>query len=277
MMMGKNKKSDVAEGTKTTATEITQEMLLNRGKENWRCVNESGISGYIGPNDDYNVYRRNIARQQQWQKENYWIYAIPFNVNYEADLISYLDSLDTVKPYITALIRKEMKEPYVNKPSRVRDYVKGNDTKRRSFSLKFSKEKDADVIAYLKTKESKRAYLIGLIEQDMIDTGYKIPEGLIKYNEENKVEAKSIIRKIYAAGYQCIEEKFAEGKNTVTFTELSEYIKEKVGEELSTNTYSSARYKYFTETGVLTTIPGASAYKISKRAFNKLKKPTIKV
>lgn len=275
--MGKNKKSDASEELKTTTTEVTQEMLLNRSKENWRSLNESRVSTYIGPNDNFNAYRRNIKRQQQWQKENYWIYAIPLNVSYEADLISYLDSLDTVKPYITALIRKEMKEPYVKKPTRVRDFVKGNDTKRRSFSLKFSKEKDADVIAYLKTKESKRAYLIGLIEQDMKDTGYTLSEGLIKYNEENKIEAKSFTRKIYAAIYKCLEEKFASGKNTIEFQELATYVRNLVGPELNKNSYYNIRYKAFGETGVLKVIPGTMSYKMSKREFNKLKKPTIKI
>lgn len=254
---------------------INEKVLLNRDKANWRSVNKSGVSGYIGPDQDYAKYRKALDRQMKWVKDNYWIYAIPFNVNYEADYIRYLDSLPSLKPYIRELIRKEMKNPYVNKKARVREYYKGDDTKRRSFSLKFSKEKEADIIEYLQTKESKRSYLIGLIEQDMIDTGYKPSKALEEYNKENKIKRKNIHRELYAALYYYIEDAINSGRSTIGFRELLDAARKRVGNDLKQTTYSAYRRVWLSETGALTVIPGTTDFKIHKREFQKLEKPEV--
>ena len=252
---------------------ITTKTLLNRDQKKNRNKIDGISESYAAAKRNEEAYKRSVQYQQEWAKQNYWVYGLPLNVNYEANLIYYLDSLESIKPYFADLIRKEMKNPYVDRKPNTREFIKGDDTKRRCFSLKFHKKKDKDIIDYLQSKESKRAYLIGLIEQDIIDKKFKFPKELKEYNKTNKVKKRHIKKEVYKITYEFIESKLAEGKRTFSFEELTNYTRQQYGKGLNNNSLAAYRMQLFGETGVLTSVPGASEYKISKREFNKLMSP----
>ena len=257
---------------------VTEKFLLNRGKSNNRNLSGTYSKAYEAYKRNEETYKKNLSYQQEWAKQNYWVYGLPLNVNYEADLILYLDTLPTLKPYIADLIRKEMKKPYVKKQANEREYVKGDNTKRRCFSLKFNKVKDKDIIDYLETKESKRAYLIGLIEKDMEsaikDGRFEAPKSLEKYNGKNKIKRRHVKKNIYTAIYNCIQEKIDEGVKEISFKELADNTKSIYGEDLNPHSYSTYRNDFFGNSGVLVAKDdGTAVYKIYKTAFKRLTKP----
>lgn len=261
---------------------ITEESLLNRSPNNLRTKKE-GATTYVGASVNPERYLKAIKRQQIWVKEHYFVYALPLNVNYEGDLIYYLDSLETLKPYVTELIRTEMANPFVVGEANKREYVQNN-AKRRSFSFKFIKRNpnkpdrpnDQDVIDYLCSKKSKRAYLTELLYADMKNKGFKLPEEMQRYNDENKIEKSNIYKELYSVIYRFIEEKIEKGKREFDFFELSDYCRNELGQDLNQRTFSSYRNEMFSQTGVIKVIEGTTKFKIKKVAFKKLPKPNQK-
>ena len=255
---------------------VDEKMLINRDPKKLRTKINGVSESYAYYKRSEEAYRNSVQYQMNWQKENYWVYALPLNVNYEADLILYLDSLPTLKPYVADLIRKEMKKPHIERKTRVKEYVKGDDTRRRSFSFKFSKKKDKDIIEYLQTKDSKRAYLIALLEEDIKRTKFEFPESLKEYNRTNKIEKPHYNQKMYESIYNYIAVKIANNEDTVNAFDLKKYVKEKVDKNLNNNTYATYRLREFGNTGVLIKKTSAQVFTIDKEAFSKLPKPEDK-
>ena len=248
--------------------EITIEKLSKRDK--WRqCVKK----------EQPQKYALNTKNKDEWNKANTYQYQLALSVYNEPELILYVDSLESLKPYLVELIRKEMKNPYVNRKARYRQFASGSSNdrvdKKRLFGIRFSKKNDADVITYLKTKESIRSYLIGLLEQDMIDTGYVLPSGTEEYSKENKKTIQNIRRKMYRSIYKYIGKKIENGEETITYRELFNYVKEDVDPNICSKTYSSYRRSMFSQTGVLIAMSKGNYFKIDKEKFKQLEEPYV--
>lgn len=258
---------------------ITEDTLLNRSPDKNRTKKE-GATTYVGAAVNPERYLKAIERQQAWVREHYFVYALPLNVNYEGDLIYYLDSLETLKPYVTKLIREEMENPYVKGEANKRKYVQNN-AKRRSFSFKFikrnplkpDKPNDQDVIDYLCSKKSKRAYLTELLYTDMKNKNFELPDEMKRYNEEHKIEKPNMYKNLYHTIYHFIEDKIENDIDEFEFYELSEYCRSQLGEDLKQHTFSSYRREMFSQTGAIKVIEGTARFKINEEMFNKLEKP----
>lgn len=253
--------------------ENIEKRLSNRDKN----LNRNKINGYLETYAEYKKntesYRNSIQYQQEWTKVNYWQYGLPLNINYEADIIYYLDKLPSIKPYISTLIRKEMADPYVNVKPNARDFVKGDNTKQRSFGLKFNKRKDKDIIDYLQTKESKRAYLIGLIRKDIENNNFEVPKWLDKYVEKSKVRKRNVKKELYCLHYHFIENKLKDGKHEIDLAELASHIRSHCNSELKDNTLNNYRSHLFTKPHVLVFNSERKIYLINEKEFEKLEKP----
>lgn len=247
---------------------VTIEQLSKR--KTWRSCKNNGKG---------KKYPSNTKYKEGWHKENTYQYQLVLSIYNEPELILYIDSLESLKPYLVKLIRKEMENPYINRKARYRQFASstasGRTDKKRLIGIRFSKNKDADVIAYLKTKESIRAYLIGLLEQDMIDTGYVLPPGIKEYSKENKRKIKNIRRRMYSSIYRYIEEKIKNGEEIITYTELFEHVKGDVDSNICPKTYSSYRRSMFSQTGVLKAVSKGAYFEINKEKFRQLEEPYI--
>lgn len=254
-------------------TLINEKKLSNRGEGKNRNLKADGTASeryeLIKRNEE--AYKEAIKYHDEWTKKKYWQYGLPLNITYEADLILYLDQLESIKPYISKLIRKEMTNPYIDKVPNKREFVKGENTKQRSFSLKFNKETDKDIIEYLQTKESKRAYLIGLLEYDMEDKGYKAPKGIKRYNDENKF--KKTKYQTYNIAYCYIEKKINNNDEVIFIDDLINYVEKNYKGEYNKDMIRAYIGKMFSESGVLKLSNDRSFYTINKAKFNKLQLP----
>ena len=259
--------------------EINEKTLLNRDPDKIRTKRD-GAHTYLGASVNPDAYQRAIKRQQEWVKENYFVYALPLNVNYEGDLIWYIDQLDSVKPYICDLIRKEMANPCIECEPNIREFHQ-NGAKRRSFSMKLIKQKpnkpdrpnDQDVIDYLCTKPSKRNYLIRLLRKDIEDKGVELPEEVKKYNEEFKIEKPNLYKDVYKTIYGYLQNKLDNNINEFEFADLLEYCRNEIDRNLKQHTFSAYRREMFSEPGVIEVIPGTTKFKINRKKFKMMVKP----
>lgn len=240
--------------------EITVETLSRKRKEDYRWKGKSEQK----TSDKQREYCENWAKSHQYQ------YQLALSVYNQADLIVYLDSLESLKPYICNLIRKEMKQPYVETSSKGKRYRNNKKDRKRLFNIKFSLKNDKDILDYLETKSSIRSYLIGLLEQDMIDTGYTPTKEIEEYNKTHKMIAESKKNKVCKSIYKCLEEQLASGKDTIEFTKLYDYVRNEVDPNLSSRTYTGYRAEGFKKTGVLKVIKSTTEFQIDKDALEKL-------
>lgn len=198
----------------------------------------------------------------KWAKDNQTIYSLPLNTINEAHLIYYLDSLPSMKPYITNLIRNDMENNIIKvEDTRTWSHVYNNNIgKKRLFSLKFSNTNDRDVIEYpdsLSAKSmSKRAYLIALIEKDIKDKNFKFPKDLTKYIEENKEIKKSIKDVFYREVYYYIDARLKKGETTICSTDMKKYLKSNIP-NLKETTFNGFWTQMFVGTNVVKTLKPA--------------------
>ena len=238
---------------------ITHEQLENRDQAKNRSF--KGSTKYKKQELSEEEQRVYYDRRAKWYKEKYTVYTLVLNTNYEAGLILYLDSLESIKPYICELIRKEMANPFIYETAYVREFEQNN-CKRRCFSLKLNNEKDRDVIDYLYSKKSIRAYLIDLLKQDIVDTGFVFPDGLEEYNKENKIKICNLHDAYYDAIYECLKEKVDNGETKIKFRDLRLGVVKKMGDKFTAQTYGQYRKQMFGKTGVLTSNSKEQAYLI---------------
>lgn len=55
-------------------------------------------------------YKRKLAYNNEYNRNNYRSFSVRFNVNGEADIIEWLEKKKGVKAYITSLIQNDMKQ-----------------------------------------------------------------------------------------------------------------------------------------------------------------------
>lgn len=55
-------------------------------------------------------YKRKLAYNNQYNRNNYRSFSVRFNINGEADIIEWLEKKKGVKAYITSLIQNDMKQ-----------------------------------------------------------------------------------------------------------------------------------------------------------------------
>ena len=249
--------------------------LLNHNLNDYRSKKENATT--YNPNVTEEERRKRTEASINYEKNKNFSYSIPLNINYEGDLIYYIDSLPSIKPYIVKLIRKEMANPYIENSEYERIYEQSG-AKRRSINLKLikydpqkpNKENDQDVIDYLCTKKSKRAYLIKLLYQDMQDSGFILPIELQNYNKKSKVKKVNVRRAVYIAIYDFIENKLKNNIKEFKSQELKAYCKENIELEIKGNNFENYRQQLFSKTGVIKFNKGN--YIIDKDKFKALDK-----
>lgn len=264
---------------KEKAVEINQNTLAYRDVDSYRAVKSKDEK--TGPSYFQSIrvgekWEKSLQYRQKWAKENQTIYVLPLNTANEARLIYYIDHLPSVKPYICGLIRKDMENHEIKfTKSWRRDYNNNVGTKRM-FSLKFNNGKDADIIEHLENVAaqhiSKRAYIIALLEKDIVDTGFKFPKELSEYNKENKIVKNKLTDQFYKAMYYYIETEIKKGNTTINNREARAYINNR----MEINPHTLARYwqLYFVETGAIKLQENSkSIYNIDVEKFNQLVNP----
>ena len=55
-------------------------------------------------------YKKKLAYNNQYNRNNYRSFSIRFNINGEADIIEWLEKKKSVKAYLTSLIQNDMKQ-----------------------------------------------------------------------------------------------------------------------------------------------------------------------
>lgn len=55
-------------------------------------------------------YQKKLKYNNEYNRKNYRSFSIRFNINDEADIISWLESKEGVKSYLNDLIRSDMKK-----------------------------------------------------------------------------------------------------------------------------------------------------------------------
>ncbi len=221
-------------------------------------------------------WKKETKRRLEWAKKGEKIYTLPLNTANEAKLIYYIDQLPSVKPYICDLIRKDMKNHDIKfTKSWRRDYNNNVGTKRM-FSLKFSVYKDTDILEYLKELQdqhiSKRAYIIALLEKDIIDTGFKFPKELAEYSKENKVVKNKFSDEFYKHMYYYVETEIKKGNTTINNRVARNFINGRMS--INPRTLSNYWNRYFVVTGALKLQDGSqSIYNIDVDKFNELVHP----
>ncbi len=55
-------------------------------------------------------YKRKLAYNNEYNRNNYRSFSVRFNINGEADIIEWLEQKKGVKSYITSLIQNDMKQ-----------------------------------------------------------------------------------------------------------------------------------------------------------------------
>ncbi len=261
------------------AVEINQETLAYRGAESNRSVkskDEKTGPSYFSTVRTGEKWKKELKRRHEWSKVGETIYTLPLNTANEARLIYYIDQLPSVKPYICDLIRKDMKNHDVKfTKSWRRDYNNNVGTKRM-FSLKFSNYKDTDILEHLKNITdqhiSKRAYIIALLEKDIIDTGFKFPPELADYNKENKIVKNKLTDEFYRNLYYYVETEIKKGNTTIYNRDARKFINGRM--TIKPQTLSHYWSIYFTIPGALKLKEGSkSIYEIDVDKFNELVNP----
>lgn len=259
--------------------EINQETLAYRDVSANRSVkpkNEKTGPSYFQTVRTGEKWEKELQRRKEWAKRGETIYTLPLNTANEARLIYYIDQLPSVKPYISELIRKDMKNHDIKfTKSWRRDYNNNVGTKRM-FSLKFSNYKDTDILEHLKNITdqhiSKRAYIIALLEKDIIDTGFKFPKELAEYNKENKIVKNKLTDEFYRHMYYYVETEIKKGNTTIYNRDARKFISGRMS--ISPQTLSCYWNRYFVVTGALKLQKGsASIYDINVDKFNELVNP----
>ncbi len=261
------------------SVEISQETLAYRDANNCRSVKSKDEK--VGPSYFSSIrtgeqWKKEAKRRLEWAKRGEKIYTLPLNTANEAKLIYYIDQLPSVKPYICDLIRKDMKNHDIKfTKSWRRDYNNNVGTKRM-FSLKFSVYKDTDILEYLKELQdqhiSKRAYIIALLEKDIIDTGFKFPKELAEYSKENKVVKNKFSDEFYKHMYYYVETEIKKGNTTINNRVARNFINGRMS--INPRTLSNYWNRYFVVTGALKLQDGSqSIYNIDVDKFNELVHP----
>ncbi len=261
------------------SVEISQETLAYRDANNCRSVKAKDEK--VGPSYFSSIrtgeqWKKEAKRRLEWAKRGEKIYTLPLNTANEAKLIYYIDQLPSVKPYICELIRKDMKNHDIKfTKSWRRDYNNNVGTKRM-FSLKFSVYKDTDILEYLKELQdqhiSKRAYIIALLEKDIIDTGFKFPKELAEYSKENKVVKNKFSDEFYKHMYYYVETEIKKGNTTINNRVARNFINGRMS--INPRTLSNYWNRYFVVTGALKLQDGSqSIYNIDVDKFNELIHP----
>ncbi len=261
------------------SVEISQETLAYRDANNCRSVKAKDEK--VGPSYFSSIrtgeqWKKEAKRRLEWAKRGEKIYTLPLNTANEAKLIYYIDQLPSVKPYICELIRKDMKNHDIKfTKSWRRDYNNNVGTKRM-FSLKFSVYKDTDILEYLKELQdqhiSKRAYIIALLEKDIIDTGFKFPKELAEYSKENKVVKNKYSDEFYKHMYYYVETEIKKGNTTINNRVARNFINGRMS--INPRTLSNYWNRYFVVTGALKLQDGSqSIYNIDVDKFNELVHP----
>lgn len=55
-------------------------------------------------------YKKKLAYNNQYNRNNYRSFSVRFNINGEADIIAWLEKKKGVKAYLTSLIQNDMKQ-----------------------------------------------------------------------------------------------------------------------------------------------------------------------
>lgn len=55
-------------------------------------------------------YKKKLAYNNQYNRNNYRSFSVRFNINGEADIIEWLEKKKGVKAYLTSLIQNDMKQ-----------------------------------------------------------------------------------------------------------------------------------------------------------------------
>lgn len=217
--------------------------------------------------------------RMQWAKKGQSIYTLPFNTINEAHYIYYLDSLPTLKPYMTKLIREDMEHRYIKKEdTKTWNHIYDNNIgKKRMFSLKFSKQQDKDVLEFLENikKEgmTKRAYFIALIDKDIKDKNFKFPKELNQYRDENKIVKDKLKDEFYKEVYYFMDATLKKGGTTFKTEDLKAYMAKRMP-DLKSATYNGYWNLIFKDQGiVVNNKKGGRTYSIDVDKFNKLKNP----
>lgn len=254
-------------------TKVNQETLAYRNSHEYR-VPKTGEKTWDYSKKSETPFSQTV--QGIWMKENQTVYVLPLNTANEAKLIYYIDQLPSVKPYICDLIRKDMKNNEVKvTKSFKRDYNNNMGTKRL-FNFKFNNKGDADIIEHLiGLKEqhiSKRAYLIALIEKDIIDNNFKFPQNVVTYNRKNKVIKNKISDEFYRKAYHFIDTEIRKGNTTFDGRELRKFVNDRM--DINPKTFASYWHQLFIYTGAVKWQEGTKCiYDINIEKFNELINP----
>lgn len=265
--------------TKNSKIEINQETLAYRDVNSYRSIKPKKSKkspSYFEMVRTGESYRKLLDDRQKWAKENQQIYVLPLNTANEARLIYYIDhGIPTVKPYITELIRKDMETHEIKYTKSWRCDYDNNVGTKRMFSLKFNKVKEADVIEHLenikKQHISKRAYIIALLEKDIIDKKFKFPEELSEYNKQNKVIKDKLYDEYYKNTYYFLENELKKGNKTIAYTNMKKFIKDRM--EINPNTLGAYWESLFKKPGVVTMTSEKGVYEINEEKFQEIINP----
>lgn len=55
-------------------------------------------------------YKKKLAYNNQYNRNNYRSFSVRFNINGEADIIEWLEKKKSVKAYLTSLIQNDMRQ-----------------------------------------------------------------------------------------------------------------------------------------------------------------------
>lgn len=260
--------------------EINQETLAYRDINSNRSIKskdkKTGPS-YFSTIRTGEKWEKEVERRRAWSKKGETIYTLPLNTANEAKLIYYIDQLPSVKPYISELIRKDMKNHDIKSTKSWRRDYNNNVGTKRMFSLKFSNYKDTDIIEHLENIAeqhiSKRAYIIALLEKDIIDTGFKFPKELAEYNKKNKVVKIKLTDEFYKHMYYYVETEIKKGNTTIYNKDARDFINGRM--LIAPQTLSSYWNRYFVITGALTLQENSkNIYDIDVDKFNELTHPS---
>lgn len=264
----------------TNSTTIFQETLAYRNADANRSVktdkDASTSRRYADLKKDSKRWTHEVQMRKEWAKRGETIYTLPLNTANEAKLIYYIDQLPSVKPYISELIRKDMENPSIKFTKSWRRSYNNNVGTKRMFSLKFSNYNDTDILDHLKSitdqHVSKRAYIIALLEKDIIDTGFQFPKELAQYSKANKVIKNKLADEFYRQIYYYIETAIKNGSTTIRNRDARKFINGRM--VISSHTLSTYWLRYFVETGALKLQEGSTVvYDINVDKFNELVNP----
>lgn len=237
---------------------VNESTLSYRGANKNRCVkpaNEKDLytSAQYHSLKNSERWAEELQKRQERAQQSETVYVLPLNTANEAKLIYYIDQLPSVKPYISELIRKDMKNPSVTFTKSWRRDYNNNVGKKRMFSLKFRNSKDTDIIEHLENIASqhisKRAYIIALLEKDIVDTGFQFPKELAQYNKENKVIKSKLADEFYKQMYYYIDNEIKKGNTTVYNRDARKFISGRM--IISPSTLSSYWKTFFVDSGAL--------------------------